>query len=106
MTQRPGKATTSACTAEWSPATAVPLVRGTRQLPPLHCAQCMFSSHPEGERKMTPNPQNSQEAVGECIKFKLNRNNLRRELPSSQQALKEEIKARHGLQIFKSVLKH
>ena len=48
---------------------------------------------------MTPNPQNSQEAVGECIKFKLNRNNLRRELSSSQQALKEEIKARHGFQI-------
>ena len=53
-----------------------------------------------------PNPHNFQEAVGECIKFKLNRKNLRRrELSSSQQALKEEIKDRHGLQI-KSVAKH
>ncbi|XDA83790.1 hypothetical protein R6Z07M_013634 [Ovis aries] len=34
----------------------------------------------------------SSEAVGECIKFKLNRKNLRRELSGSQQALKEEIK--------------
>ncbi|KAI4558232.1 hypothetical protein MJT46_012874 [Ovis ammon polii x Ovis aries] len=37
----------------WSPAAAVSLIRGTCQLPPLHCAQCMFSSHPEGERKVT-----------------------------------------------------
>ena len=56
--------------------------------------------------KSDSNPQNFQETVRECRKFKLNRKNLRRELSSSQQALKEEIKARHGLQIFKSVLKH
>ena len=60
-----------------------------------------------GGAQSDPNPQNFQEAVGECIKLKLNRKNLRRrELPSSEQALKEEIKGRHGLQIFKSVPKH
>ena len=101
-----GRPAASACMAVWSPAAALPAVRGTHQLPPLHCAQCMFSSHPEGGAQSDPNPQNLQKAVGECIKFKLNRKNLRRELSSSQQALKEEIKARHGLQIFKSVLKH
>ena len=54
--------------------------------------------------KSDSNPQNFQEAVGECIKFKLNRKNLRRrELSSSQQARKEELKGGHGLQIFKSV---
>ena len=57
-----------------------------------------------GGAQSDPNPQNFQEAVGECIKFKLNGKNLRRrELSSSQQALKEEIKGMHGLQIFKSV---
>ena len=96
----------SACMAAWSPAVTVPLVRGTHQLPPLHCAQCMFSSHPEGGVQSDPNPQNFQQAVGECIKVKLNRKNLRRrELSSSQQALKE-LKGRHGLQILKSVPKH
>ena len=48
-----GRPAASACMAAWSPAAAVPLVRGTHQLPPLHCAQCMFSSHPEGELKVT-----------------------------------------------------
>ena len=48
-----GRPAASAGMATGSPATAVPLVRGTRQLPLLHCAQCMFSSHPEGERKVT-----------------------------------------------------
>jgi len=57
-----------------------------------------------GGEQSDPNPQNFQEAVGECIKFKLNGKNLRRrELSSSQQALKEEIKGMHRLQIFKSV---
>ena len=57
--------------------------------------------------QLDPNPQNFLEAVGECIKFKLNQKKLRRrELSSSQQAPKEEIKGRHGLQIFKSVPKH
>ena len=60
-----------------------------------------------GGAQSDPNPQNFQEAVGECIKFKLNGKNLRRrELSSSQQALKEEIKGMHRLQIFKSVPKH
>ena len=101
-----GRPAASACMAAWSPAAAVPLVRGTHQLPPLHCAQCMFSWHPEGGAESDRNPLNFQEVVVECIKFKLCRKNLRRrELSSSQQALKE-IKGRHGLQIFKSVPKH
>ena len=96
-----GRPAASACMAAWSPAAAVPLVRGTHQLPPLQYTQCMFSSHPEGGAQSDPNPQNLQKAVGECIKFKLNRKNLRRrELSSSQQALKEEIKGRPGLQIL------
>ena len=102
-----GRPAASACMAAWSPAAAVPLVRGTHQLPPLHCAQCMFFWHTKQGAQSDPNPQNFQEAVGEYIKFKLNLKNLRRrELSSSQQALKEEIKGRHGLQIFKSVPKH
>ncbi|XP_042087341.1 bolA-like protein 3 [Ovis aries] len=93
--------------AAWSPAAAVPLVRGTHQLPPLKCTQCMFSSHPEAGAQSNPNPQNLQKAVGECVKFKLNQKNLRRrELSSSQQALKEEIKGRPRLQIFMSVPKY
>ena len=34
-----GRPAASACTAEWSPAAAVPLVHRTRQLPLLHCVQ-------------------------------------------------------------------
>ena len=72
---------------------------------PLRPVHVFFASR--GGAQSDPNPQNFQEAVGECIKFKLNRKNLRRrELSSSQQAVNEEIKDRHGLHIFKSVAKH
>ncbi|XP_032509173.1 bolA-like protein 3 isoform X2 [Phocoena sinus] len=39
--------------AAWSPAAAAPLLRGTRRLPLLHCAQRMFASQTEGELKVT-----------------------------------------------------
>ncbi|XDA74149.1 hypothetical protein R6Z07F_004368 [Ovis aries] len=39
--------------AAWSPAAAVPLLRGTRRLPLLHWAQRMFASQTEGELKVT-----------------------------------------------------
>uniref|UniRef100_A0A452FKB7 BolA family member 3 n=1 Tax=Capra hircus TaxID=9925 RepID=A0A452FKB7_CAPHI len=39
--------------AAWSPAAAVPLLRGTHQLPLLHWAQRMFASQTEGELKVT-----------------------------------------------------
>ncbi|XP_058406907.1 bolA-like protein 3 isoform X4 [Diceros bicornis minor] len=39
--------------AAWSPAAAAPLLRGIRGLPLLHCAQRMFASQTEGERKVT-----------------------------------------------------
>ncbi|MXQ90090.1 hypothetical protein E5288_WYG017369 [Bos mutus] len=38
--------------AAWSPAAAVPLLRGTRRLPLLHWAQRMFASQTEGELKV------------------------------------------------------
>ncbi|XP_057596768.1 bolA-like protein 3 isoform X1 [Hippopotamus amphibius kiboko] len=39
--------------AAWSPAAAAALLRGTRRLPLLHCAQRMFASQTEGELKVT-----------------------------------------------------
>uniref|UniRef100_A0A8C6BRA3 MOB kinase activator 1A n=1 Tax=Monodon monoceros TaxID=40151 RepID=A0A8C6BRA3_MONMO len=39
--------------AAWSPAAAASLLRGTRRLPLLHCAQRMFASQTEGELKVT-----------------------------------------------------
>ena len=48
-----GRPAPSAGMVAGSRTAAVPLVRGTHQLPALHCAQCMLSSHPEGELKVT-----------------------------------------------------
>ena len=107
VTQRPGKAGRLCGHGDVEPRRS--LASGPRNpaasSSPLRPVHVFFASR--GGAQSDPNPQNFQEAVGECIKFKLNRKNLRRrELSSSQQAVNEEIKDRHGLHIFKSVAKH
>ena len=104
VTQRPGKAGRLCGHGDVEPRRS--LASGPRNpaasSSPLRSVHVFLASG--GGAQSDPNPQNFQQAMGGCIKFKLNGKNLRRrELSSSQQALKEEIKGMHGLQIFKSV---
>ncbi|XP_059798780.1 bolA-like protein 3 isoform X1 [Balaenoptera ricei] len=109
--------------AAWSPAAAAPLLRGTRRLPLLHCAQRMFASQTEGELKVTQIlKEKFPRATGikvtdisggcgamyeiqiESEEFKEKRTVQQHQMVN--QALKEEIKGMHGLRIFTSVPKH
>ncbi|XP_059798781.1 bolA-like protein 3 isoform X2 [Balaenoptera ricei] len=101
--------------AAWSPAAAAPLLRGTRRLPLLHCAQRMFASQTEGELKVTQIlKEKFPRATGGCgamyeIQIESEEFKEKRTVQQHQmvnQALKEEIKGMHGLRIFTSVPKH
>lgn len=109
--------------AAWSPAAAVPLLRGTRRLPLLHWAQRMFASQTEGELKVIQILKEKfprataikvTDISGGCgamyeIKIESEEFKEKRTVQQHQmvnQALKEEIKGMHGLRIFTSVPKH
>ncbi|XP_061024629.1 bolA-like protein 3 [Eubalaena glacialis] len=109
--------------AAWSPAAAASLLRGTRRLPLLHCAQRMFASQTEGELKVTQILKEKfprataikvTDISGGCgamyeIQIESEEFKEKRTVQQHQmvnQALKEEIKGMHGLRIFTSVPKH